>query len=75
MGNGFMSAEQVARIREEYPKGTRIELIAMNDPYTKLDFGDKGTVQFVDSAGQIQMKWDCGSQLALIPGVDSFRKI
>ena len=71
--NGFMSAEQVARIRKAYPKGTRIVLISMDDPYTKLKPGDKGTVQFVDDAGQLQMKCDSGSTLALIPGEDSFR--
>ena len=71
--NGFMNEKQVARIRAAYPKGTQIVLISMDDPYSKLKPGDKGTVQFVDDAGQLQMKWDSGSTLALIPGEDSFR--
>ena len=74
MTNRFPTPKEVARIRTVYPKGTRIVLISMEDSYTKLKPGDKGTVHFVDDAGQIQMQWDSGSSLALIPGVDSFRK-
>ena len=73
--NGFPTREQVERVRKEYPKGTRLELIAMDDPYTTLKAGDRGTVDFVDDAGQIAMVWDSGSRLSLIPGVDSFRKV
>lgn len=73
--NGFPTREQVERIRNEYPKGTRLELIAMDDPYTTLKAGDRGTVEFVDDASQITMVWDSGSRLSLIPGIDSFRKV
>lgn len=58
-----------------YPKGTRIELIKMNDPYAPVPSGAKGTVRFVDDAGQIHMDWDNGRTLALIPDVDTFKKI
>ncbi len=34
----------------------------------------KGTVAYVDDIGQIGVKWDTGSSLSLIPGVDSFSK-
>ena len=73
--NGFPSREQVERIRKQYPKGTRIELTEMSDPFTTLKAGDRGTVEFVDDAGQIGMAWDSGSQLSLIPGVDRFHKV
>lgn len=73
--NGFPTREQVERIRKQYPKGTRLELIVIDDPYTTLKAGDLGTVDFVDDAGQIGMVWDSGSRLSLIPGVDSFRKV
>lgn len=56
-------------------KGTRVELIQMEDPYTKLKQGDKGTVDFVDDIGQVHVKWDSGSTLALIPGVDIWKLI
>ena len=61
--------------KEMYPKGTRIELIDMDDPYAPIESGTKGTVEFVDDIGQIHMKWDNGRTLALIPGEDSFKVI
>lgn len=73
--NGFPSREQVERLRKQYPTGTRIELIAMVDEFTKLKSGDRGTVDFFDDAGQIGMVWDSGSHLSLIPNVDSFRRV
>ena len=37
----------VSQLRERFPKGTRVELISMNDPYNrKLKPGDQGTVNF-----------------------------
>ena len=54
-----------------YPNGTRIKLIKMNDPYP-LPSGILGTVDYVDDDGNIQMKWDNGSSLALIYNVDKF---
>ena len=36
-----MSIQEVNRIKNHYPPGTRIELIAMNDPYDIITlFGD-----------------------------------
>ena len=72
---GFPTSEQVKRIRARYPAGTRIELIHMEDPYTKLKSGERGTVVGVDDAGQIMMDWDSGSSLSLILGEDSFTEV
>ena len=66
--------KEVLRTRTMYQAGTRIVLIAMDDPYAKLKPGDMGTVEGVDDAGQIMMRWDIGSSLSLIPGEDSFRR-
>lgn len=73
--NGFLSSSEVERLRKEYPEGTRIFLISMVDPYSKLGNGDRGTVKGVDDAGTIHMKWDKGGSLGLIAGEDSFRKL
>ena len=59
---------------ERYPKGTRLKLISMEDPHG-VPMGTVGEVDFIDDAGQIHMKWETGSCLALIPGVDGFRRI
>lgn len=69
------SPEWVKFMRERYPHGTRIRLQEMNDPYSPVPAGTEGTVECVDDACQIHMKWDNGRTLALIPGVDSFSVI
>ena len=73
--NGFLNSKVVERLRKEYPEGTRLMLLSMDDPYSKLVGGDKGTVTYVDDAGTIHMKWDSGSSLGLLYGEDSFRKL
>lgn len=73
--NNFPSRETVDKLRKEYPEGTRIVLISMDDPYSKLVSGDRGTVVSVDDAGTIHMRWDSGSHLGLVYGEDSFRKL
>lgn len=71
--NRMPSKEQVEYIRERYPAGTRVILHAMGDPQAPPP-GTGGTVVYVDDAGQIGVRWDSGSSLALIPGVDSFSR-
>ena len=71
----FPSRETVARLREMYPKGTRVELVSMDDPYTRLKPGDKGRVDFVDDGGTLHTAWDNGSHLGIVYGVDRVRRI
>ena len=72
----IISAEALRHLREQYHKGTRVELIHMDDPYnTKLIPGSKGTVLCVDDMGTIHVQWDCDSSLGLIPGEDAWEKI
>ncbi len=73
--NGFPSRARINMLRAQYPKGTRVELVHTSDPYTKLMPGTKGTVEFVDDAGTIQISWDNGSGLGMIPGEDEVRKL
>ena len=75
MNMNFPSREQVEFTRKCYPPGTRIMLNGMNDPYSPVEPGTKGTVRYVDDAGQLGVAWDNGRSLSLIPGVDSFRKL
>lgn len=73
--NGFPSREQVEKIKHQYPKGTRIALIRMDDPYSKLNPGDRATVEVVDDIGTVHCRWDSGSGLGLAYGEDQFRKL
>lgn len=71
-----ISKEMLQNLRERFPKGTRVELVSMDDPYnTKLVPGCRGTVIAVDSIGTIHVSWDCGSSLGVVYGVDSCRKV
>ena len=63
------------RMQNQYPEGTRLLLNSMNDPYAPIPPGTRGTVDFVDDAGQIHMKWDNGRTLAIVPSEDDFRKL
>ncbi len=52
---------------------SRIQLIKTDDQYTNLTPGSFGIVDHIDSTGTIFVKWEDGSSLGLIPGIDDFR--
>ena len=70
-----VSRQTLERLRKEYPSGTRVELIRLDDPYRKIPSGTIGTVEFVDDAGQLHTVWEGHGSLAMIYGVDEWRKI
>jgi hypothetical protein len=56
-------------------QGKRIKLIRTNDRYTKLKPNDMGTIKYIfDNLSDrcIDIKWDGGSTLSLIEGVDQY---
>ena len=54
--------------------GDRVELVFMNDTWTELKPGDRGTVLKIDENQElIWIDWDNGEQLALLVGVDKFK--
>ena len=63
------------RLREQYPKGTRIECLSMDDPYSPVTPGTRGTVQFIDDMATLHCAWDNGSGLGLAYGEDQYRKL
>ncbi len=70
---GFPRKEIVEAVRARYPKGTRVELVSMDDPYSKLKPGDRGTVKSVDDTGTVFVSLDCGSGLGVVYGEDEIR--
>ena len=70
----FPKKEIVKRIRKEYPKGTRVRLIKMDDMQAP-PLGTEGTVIGVDDTGSIMVAWDNGSSLNVIYNVDKCIKI
>ncbi|MFI3255512.1 MAG: DUF4314 domain-containing protein [Eubacteriales bacterium] len=75
MNNQCFTHEQVADIKLDYPKGTRIRLNSMSDPYSPVEAGTEGTVKSVDSLGTLHINWDNGRTLGLILSEDSFSVI
>ena len=51
----FPSRKEVERIKKMYPKGTRIQIERMNDPYHPIERGTKGTVDYVDDIGTLHV--------------------
>lgn len=70
----FPSKEIVERVRRQYPVGTRVELLHMDDVQAP-PIGTKGTVEGVDDTASLLVDWDNGSHLNVIYGEDSVRKI
>ena len=68
----FPTKEEVERLRQRYPAGTRIVLDEMPEDPFPIPPGTAGEVIGVDDAGQVMVKWQNGRSLSLIPGVDSF---
>ena len=56
------SREIIEQLRREFPAGTRVELVRMDDAQAP-PVGMKGTVLGVDDTGSFLMRWDNGSGL------------
>ena len=70
----FPSKEIVVQVRRQYPIGTRVELVKMDDIQAP-PVGTKGMVTGVDDTASLLVAWDNGSHLNVIYGEDEVRKI
>ena len=70
----MISKEALRALRERFPKGTRVELVKMDDPQAP-PIGTKGTVLGVDDIGSILVAWDNGCGLSVAYGEDICRKV
>ena len=70
----FPTHKQVEEMRALYPKGTRIELVKMDDVQAP-PVGTKGTVKGVDDTASLLVDWDNGCGLNVIHCEDIVIKI
>ena len=73
--NLAVKKEVLEALREKYPKGCRVELVKMDDPYREMPPGLQGVVTDIDDTGSIHVDWQNGSSLAVIFGEDECRKV
>ncbi len=66
--------ETVMYLREKYPQGTRVKLLAMDDPQAP-PIGSLGTVFGVDDAQGVMVAWDRGGGLHMLYGVDEWEVV
>ena len=70
----FPDENTVKKVREQYPVGCRVVLVEMDDVQAP-PIGTEGTVKGVDDIGSIMVRWDNGSGLHVVNGVDRCVKI
>ena len=72
--NSFISDECLAQLRKQFPAGSRVELVKMDDPQAP-PVGTKGTERGVDDIGSVMVSWDNGCGLSIAYGEDICRKL
>ena len=72
--NNFPNRDTIERIRREYPAGTRVKLLEMDDAFAP-PIGTLGTVIAVDDTASLIMRWDNGSSLNVIFNQDRVVKV
>ena len=69
----YPGREIIEKLKQQYPVGTRVMLRKMDDCQAP-PVGTKGTVQGVDDAASLLVKWDNGCGLNVVYGVDEVEK-
>ena len=70
----IITREEVERLRQQYPAGTVVKLVRMDDSQAPPP-GTKGTVRYVDDIGTIHVSWETGSSLGIVYGMDKIEKV
>jgi len=65
---------EIESLREQYPAGTRVELLQMDD-LKAPPIGTLGTITGIDDTGSLLVSWDNGSSLNVVYGVDKVQKL
>ena len=70
----FPSRNEIEALKKQYPAGTRVRLVKMDD-FQAPPVGTKGTVVGVDGIGDLLMRWDNGSSLKVVLSEDIIVKV
>ena len=68
-------SKQAERYKADYPPGTRIVLLSMENDPNPVESGTRGTVKHVDDIGTLHCRFDNGRSLGVVPEEDLFRKL
>ena len=66
--------EKVEQVRREYPPGTIVRLVQMDDPQAPPP-GTTGKVIGVDDTASLLVEWQTGSSLNVLYGIDQVKKL
>lgn len=69
-----LERERIEIIKRDYPEGTRVVLVKMDDEQAPPK-GTEGSVMSVDDIGTVHIAWDNGSALGAVIGEDVIRKV
>ena len=71
----FYKKLRVEAVKQQYPVGSRVELISLCNDEQGMPTGLRGTVVGVDDQPALLVNWDNSRTLSLLIGEDSFRKL
>ena len=71
----FPNKAYLEQLRKQYPKRTKLQMITMRNEKYPVPPGTFGEVTHIDDIGNIHVRWQNCSSLAIIPEVDSFRVV
>lgn len=72
----FCTPDALEELKRTFLPGDQVRLLeTMSKEPMPVMAGSLGKVIGVDDIGSIHVSWDCGSSLALIPGLDHFEKV
>ena len=66
--------EEAEQVRQEYPPGTRISVVRMDDPQAPPP-GTIGKVIGVDDTASLLVEWQTGTSLNVLYGIDQVKKL
>jgi hypothetical protein len=69
-----ITKNQLERLRKQYQVGSVVKLLLMEDSLAPK-IGTAGKVFNIDDTGTIHVKWENGSTLGVVYGVDKIGKV